>query len=111
MSHFIILKTQLEPTTSDYEAGQARERFRVVQPLAYSIADLALATSISRSALYEAISSRRLPAKKCGNRTVVTHAAAVDWLERLPDAAADCRHQSSDGAQEGRANDARNREW
>lgn len=57
-------------------------------PLAYSIQALSAATSISRSSIYEAIASGALVARHQGRRTLITHAAAVAWLDGMPVVAA-----------------------
>jgi excisionase family DNA binding protein len=58
----------------------------VIQPLAYSVAKLAEAVSLSRSFLYEEMRAERLAFVKKGNRTLITYEQAKAWLE-LPDPA------------------------
>ena len=53
--------------------------------LAYPIDDLADAIGIGRTKIYEEINAGRLRAKKLGSRTLVTTAAALAYLDTLPD--------------------------
>jgi excisionase family DNA binding protein len=39
---------------------------------------------LGRTRAYEEIKSGRLPARKVGRRTLITHDDAEDWLRRLP---------------------------
>ncbi len=51
--------------------------------LAYSIPQLAEATGLSRSLIYEHIRAGRLRIAKAGRRTIVTAEAAHEWLREL----------------------------
>ena len=53
--------------------------------LAYPIDDLADAIGIGRTKIYAEINAGRLRAKKLGSRTLVTTAAALAYLDTLPD--------------------------
>jgi excisionase family DNA binding protein len=52
--------------------------------LAYTIAEAAEAAATGRTALYEAIASGDLPARKRGRRTLVLAVDLRAWLEKLP---------------------------
>src|SRR5580693_6685738 len=52
--------------------------------LAYTIAEAAEAAATGRTALYEAIASGDLPARKRGRRTLVLAVDLRSWLEKLP---------------------------
>jgi Helix-turn-helix domain len=51
--------------------------------LAYSVAEAAYMSGLSRSSLYLAIRSGALEVKKCGRRTLVLHERLVDFLRAL----------------------------
>lgn len=51
--------------------------------LAYSIAEIAEMTSLSRAQVYEEIRARRLKAVKMGRRTLVTAEEACRWMRAL----------------------------
>jgi excisionase family DNA binding protein len=51
-------------------------------PIAYSVADAAKATSLSRSYLYEALARGDLPRRKIGRRTVILRTDLEDLLRR-----------------------------
>ena len=52
--------------------------------LAYTIAQAAEAAATGKTALYEALSSGELPARKRGRRTLILAADLRTWLEKLP---------------------------
>jgi excisionase family DNA binding protein len=52
--------------------------------LAYSIEEAAEAANTGKTALYEALGSGELPARKRGRRTLILAADLRAWLERLP---------------------------
>jgi excisionase family DNA binding protein len=53
-------------------------------PLAYSIAEACEAARVGRTAIYEAIRSGALRARKRGRRTLVLVDDLPRWLEKLP---------------------------
>ncbi len=53
-------------------------------PLTLSIPDAVKATGMSRSALYEALKSGDLPAKKAGRRTLISYSDMQAYLANLP---------------------------
>jgi excisionase family DNA binding protein len=53
-------------------------------PLAYSIAEACEAARVGRTAIYEAIRSGALRARKRGRRTLVLVDDLRRWLEKLP---------------------------
>jgi excisionase family DNA binding protein len=63
--------------------GRRRVRRRLGR-LAYSIKQLARATSLGRSHLYAEIAAGRLVASKIGRRTAITKKNAMAWLNALP---------------------------
>src|ERR1700690_2335901 len=52
--------------------------------LAYTIAQAAEAAATGKTALYEALGSGELPARKRGRRTLILAADLRLWLEKLP---------------------------
>jgi excisionase family DNA binding protein len=52
--------------------------------LAYSIEEAAEAANTGKTALYEALGSGELPARKRGRRTLILAADLRAWLEKLP---------------------------
>ncbi len=52
--------------------------------LAYSIEEATEAANTGKTALYEALGSGELPARKRGRRTLILAADLRAWLERLP---------------------------
>lgn len=52
-------------------------------PMAYSIPQLADATSLSRSLIYQHINAQLLKITKAGRRTIVLRDDALRWLEGL----------------------------
>lgn len=53
-------------------------------PLAYTIAEACAATRVGRTVLYELIRDGKLPARKCGRRTVILADDLRRWIESLP---------------------------
>jgi excisionase family DNA binding protein len=53
-------------------------------PLAYSIAEACVVSSIGRTTLYAAIKSGELQARKVGRRTLITAPALISWLNSRP---------------------------
>jgi excisionase family DNA binding protein len=51
---------------------------------AYSVEEFCNAYAVSRSTFYRQVELGRIKANKCGSRTLVSHAAAERWLNRLP---------------------------
>ena len=54
-------------------------------PLAYSINGFSAASGLGRSKIYEEIKAGRLPAKKCGSRTIIAGEDARAYIAALPD--------------------------
>jgi excisionase family DNA binding protein len=52
--------------------------------VAYRVDEFCALTGLGRSKIYQEISACRLKAIKCGNRTLITAAAAKQWLDTLP---------------------------
>lgn len=52
--------------------------------ISYSIPEFCEMTSLGRSTVYEMLASKRLPARKCGSRTIITHADAISFIQSLP---------------------------
>jgi excisionase family DNA binding protein len=53
------------------------------QKLSYTVEDAALATSLTRSRLYQAIASGDLKSVKAGRQRLVTRKALQDYLAKL----------------------------
>jgi excisionase family DNA binding protein len=53
-------------------------------PLAYSIAEACVVSSIGRTTLYAAIKSGELQTRKVGRRTLITAPALISWLNARP---------------------------
>jgi excisionase family DNA binding protein len=51
---------------------------------AYSVTEVCLLASISRTAFYAAVKTKKLTARKLGTRTVVLQEDLTAWLEALP---------------------------
>jgi excisionase family DNA binding protein len=64
-------------------------RFSMTDIIALTIADAAKACGIGRTTLYELIGAKRLDARKCGNRTLITAESLRNYVASLP--AADIR--------------------
>jgi len=60
------------------------EVFKMDSPLAYTIAEACAVARIGRTALYEAIRSGDLRARKRGRRTLVVHGDLKKFIESLP---------------------------
>lgn len=56
------------------------------EPLAYSINELAAASTISRSEIYKDIEDGKLATKRRGRRQIILAAEAKRWLEAHEDA-------------------------
>jgi excisionase family DNA binding protein len=54
------------------------------EPAALTIVQAAKAAGISRSHLYQQLSSGRLAGKKIGKRTVIPMTALQEWMDGLP---------------------------
>lgn len=52
--------------------------------ISYSIPEFCEMTSLGRSTVYEMLASKRLPARKCGSRTIITRADAISFFQSLP---------------------------
>lgn len=50
------------------------------QPFAYSVAELARATTVSKQTIYAEIEAGRLRAVRVRSRLVIPHAAVDEWL-------------------------------
>lgn len=53
-------------------------------PLAYSVLQLAAATSFGKDKIYDELRKGNLRGRKLHKRTIITRLDAVDWLARLP---------------------------
>jgi hypothetical protein len=51
--------------------------------IAYSLKELSLLTSISKSQIYLEIKNNRLQVFKCGKRTLTTNESVTEWIEKL----------------------------
>ncbi|ALJ35157.1 hypothetical protein D9623_07875 [Azospirillum brasilense] len=58
-----------------------RKTFR----LAYSVEELAMATSMSRTKIFDALRTGALKGKKLKTRTIILRRDALSWLKGLPD--------------------------
>ena len=56
----------------------------MLQKLAYSIEEFSDLSGLGRTAIYEAIKTSRLRAKKAGRRTLILREDADDFLRNLP---------------------------
>jgi excisionase family DNA binding protein len=63
-------------------------------PLVYSIPEACSLAHTGRTALYKAINSGELPARKRGKRTLILHQDLCCWLQSLPSFAAKTAIQS-----------------
>jgi hypothetical protein len=54
------------------------------QVLAHTIADTMKITGLGRTTLYELIGAKKLDARKCGNRTLITAESLRSFLANLP---------------------------
>jgi hypothetical protein len=71
-------------TMSIQSTGRARDPGVTGGRIAYSVADAALVSGLSRSALYVALREKRLAAKKLGARTIITHDELARFVASLP---------------------------
>jgi excisionase family DNA binding protein len=55
------------------------------QKLVLTLDEAAIVSNVCKSALYAAITSRELPAKKRGRSTLVLTSALKAWVEALPE--------------------------
>lgn len=53
-------------------------------PLAHTIEAVSRATSFGRTAIYEAIKTGSLKARKCGRRTIILDQDLRQWLAAMP---------------------------
>ena len=53
-------------------------------PLALTVSEACAAARIGRTVLYELIRDGKLPARKCGRRTIVLADDLRRWIESLP---------------------------
>jgi len=83
---YILLAKQIALSTASVSSSNDSKRSEISAGavLSYSIQELAEATSLSRSILYEAIQRQQLTAHKLGRRTVVLRCDAIAWLNALP---------------------------
>jgi excisionase family DNA binding protein len=57
---------------------------RTIEKMAFSIDEAGIRAGLGRDAIYSAIKSGQLEARKAGRRTLVTKDALQRFLERLP---------------------------
>lgn len=69
----------------------AKPRIEQVERLAYSVDEVAVSTALGRDAIYDAIRSGALVARKCGRRTLILRADLHTYLAGLPDAGREMR--------------------
>lgn len=50
----------------------------------YSVKQVMEMTSLGRTLIYQMISEGHLPAKKCGNRTLIAREDLMTWIGGLP---------------------------
>lgn len=74
------------PKISDELAGKMVGTVCETEPpkISYSIPEFCEKTSLGRSTVYEMLASKQLPARKCGSRTIITHADAISFIQSLP---------------------------
>lgn len=65
-----------------------------MRKLVYTIEEFADLTGLGRTAIFDAIKSGRLPAKKWGRRTVILAEDAMAFLSNLPDVKARRKERS-----------------
>jgi excisionase family DNA binding protein len=56
----------------------------IMQPIALTIAEACATARIGRTVLYELIREGKLPARKCGRRTVILADDLRHWIDGLP---------------------------
>jgi excisionase family DNA binding protein len=59
-----------------------------MEPLALTVSEACTAARVGKTALYEAIASGALIARKRGRKTLVLPSDLREWIERLPSIAA-----------------------
>lgn len=62
------------------------EYIDINKKIAYSVKQIALLTSISKSTIFNEISNGNLKIFKCGRRTLATRKAIDEWIEKLSNA-------------------------
>jgi excisionase family DNA binding protein len=60
------------------------ERQRRDRQRAMSIDEFCERYGVGRTTTYEEINAKRLQARKCGKRTIISEDDAEDWLRKLP---------------------------
>jgi len=56
----------------------------VAEPLALSIREACFISSLGRTKFYELLKSQKIPARKCGRRTIILRSELETYLLSLP---------------------------